>query len=231
MISGPVLTVDFCGDCEELDVDEQLTFGRKGDLVIDTDRRLHRILGRFRCVERLWWIDNLGSSIPMKIVDLDNRSAVDVAPETSSPFAFARAKLTFRVGENNFEIDLSQERAILEFEEPHEDLVDLTSPTILVDEVPLTNDQRLLIVALAEQALKDPTPPMPVPASKAAAHRLGWSMSKFNRKLDNVCDKYTKAGVTGLKGDQGGLASDRRRRLVEYTVRQGIVDQADLSLL
>ena len=231
MIRGPVLIVDFCGEREELDVGEQLTFGRNGDLVIDTDRRLHRILGRFRCVARLWWIDNLGSSIPMTVVDLDNRSAVDIAPGTSSPVVFARAKLAFSVGENNFEIELYQDDAILQLPEPDDDLIDLTSPTILAADVPLTNDQRLLIVALAEQALSDPSPPMPVPASKAAAHRLGWSMSKFNRKLDNVCDKYTKAGVAGLKGDQGGLASDRRRRLVEHAVRQSIVDKEDLNLL
>ena len=37
--------------------------------------------------------------------------------------------------------------------------------------------------------------------NREVAARLGWSLTKFNRKLDNVCQKLKKAGVQGLHGD------------------------------
>ncbi|MGJ3403836.1 hypothetical protein [Glutamicibacter sp. Je.9.36] len=52
----------------------------------------------------------------------------------------------------------------------------------------------------------------------AAAARLGWGITKFNLKLDNVCDKLDKAGVAGLRGGPGKLATNRRARLVEHAV-------------
>jgi hypothetical protein len=37
-----------------------------------------------------------------------------------------------------------------------------------------------------------------LPTSAAAAQRLGWSITRFNRKLDNVCDKLDRQGVLWL---------------------------------
>ena len=51
-----------------------------------------------------------------------------------------------------------------------------------------------------------------VPTSGQAAERLGWQLTKFNRKLDNVCDKLDRLGVRGLRGGPGKLASNRRAR-------------------
>ena len=70
-----------------------------------------------------------------------------------------------------------------------------------------------------------------LPSSGAAAERLGWTMSRFNRKLDNVCDKLDRMGVQGLRGGVGKLASNRRARLVEYAVSSQLVTRSDLSLL
>ena len=68
-------------------------------------------------------------------------------------------------------------------------------------------------------------------SSSAAAARLGWTISKFNRKLDNVCDKLDRMGVQGLRGGPGKLATNRRARLVEYAVTSQVVTRADLPLL
>ena len=65
----------------------------------------------------------------------------------------------------------------------------------------------------------------------AAAERLGWTMSRFNRKLDNVCDKLDRLGVRGLRGGPGKLASNRRARLVEHAVFSRLVTSEDLPLL
>jgi hypothetical protein len=101
-----------------------------------------------------------------------------------------------------------------------------------VDTIPLTTTQRQLIVALAEDVLTNRLPGRGrVPSSADAATRLGWPISTFNRKLDNVCDKLDKIGVPGLKGGRGNLATNRRARLVEYAVATRLVSKDDLVLL
>ncbi|HHX86438.1 MAG TPA: hypothetical protein GX694_14185, partial [Actinomycetales bacterium] len=68
-------------------------------------------------------------------------------------------------------------------------------------------------------------------ATADAAARLGWAVTKFNRKLDNVCEKFSRVGVRGLRGSEGNMASNRRARLVEYAVAAGVVTADDLPLL
>ena len=70
-----------------------------------------------------------------------------------------------------------------------------------------------------------------LPSSAEAAERLGWTITKFNRKLDNVCQKLQRLGVRGLHGGPDRLASNRRTRLIEYAVATRLVTRADLALL
>jgi hypothetical protein len=63
------------------------------------------------------------------------------------------------------------------------------------------------------------------------AARLGWTLAKFNRKLDHLCVKLARAGVAGVHGDLGQLATDRRRVLVEHALEVGLVGPQDLVLL
>ena len=70
-----------------------------------------------------------------------------------------------------------------------------------------------------------------IPSSNQAAERLGWTLTKFNRKLDNVCEKLARIGVSGLVGASGQSASSRRVRLVEYAVATRLITDADLVLL
>jgi hypothetical protein len=98
--------------------------------------------------------------------------------------------------------------------------------------VTLTRTQRQLVLALAEGVLTQSVPGRgAIPASAEAAKRLGWSMTTFNRKLDNVCDKLDKLGVPGLRGGPGRLATGRRARLVEYAIASHLVSVDDLRLL
>ena len=56
----------------------------------------------------------------------------------------------------------------------------------------MTPDQLLLVLALAEPSLLgDGRCSSVVPASSEAARRLGWTITKFNRKLDNVYCRIT----------------------------------------
>ena len=70
-----------------------------------------------------------------------------------------------------------------------------------------------------------------IPSSAAAAERLGWTLTRFNRKLDNVCQKLADAGTRGLHGGVGKLATNRKARLVEHALSTKLVTEGDLALL
>ncbi len=72
---------------------------------------------------------------------------------------------------------------------------------------------------------------MDIPSSSQAARRLGWPLTTFNRKLDNVADKLDRIGVKGLRGGPDSRATKRRARLVEYAVTSQLVRNDDLYLL
>jgi len=98
--------------------------------------------------------------------------------------------------------------------------------------VPLTISQKLLILALAEPLLRrEGTGMSELPSSAGAAERLGWTLTRFNRKLDNVCDKLDRQGVPGLRGGVSSSATNRRVRLVEHAIASRLVTREDLELL
>ncbi len=103
--------------------------------------------------------------------------------------------------------------------------------TVNAVDLPMTDSQLALVLALAEPSLRNPTANQSIPPSKEAAARLGWSITTFNRKLDNVCDKLAKAGVRGVKASGSDPAHNRRERLVEYSITSGLVIEAMLDLL
>lgn len=87
-------------------------------------------------------------------------------------------------------------------------------------------------VALAEPLLRrEGTGMSAIPSSTQAAARLGWTVTRFNRKLDNVCEKFDRIGVPGMRGGARGSATNRRARLVEHVIASRLVDRADLALL
>jgi hypothetical protein len=93
-----------------------------------------------------------------------------------------------------------------------------------IGRVVMTPDQLRLVLALAEPALRGTgRAGSTLPSSGEAAQRLGWKTTKFNRKLDNVCQKLAAQGVRGLHGEPGRLASNRRARLVEYALAVRLV--------
>ena len=56
-------------------------------------------------------------------------------------------------------------------------------------------------------------------------------MTRFNRKLDNVCQKLADAGTRGLHGGVGRVASNRKARLVEHALSTKLVVEEDLGLI
>ncbi len=224
---SPPLVVEFVGEVYELQPGQTLEFGRGAELDIDDNRYLHRKLGRFEHQAGFWFLVNIGRSLHISILDNETHSQATVAPGRELALTFESATVRFRAGRSTYELTVRGGSPISR----QPDNSDETFDTITMSNIPLTPDQRLLIISLAEPTLRDPAGGLKIPPSRQAAARLGWPVTKFNRKLDNVCDKLTKAGIGGLHGSPGDLATNRRKILVELSIQGGLVTPDDLKLI
>ena len=226
-MASQALTIDFVGELHVLSPDDTLEFGRGAELDVDDNPFLHRRVGRFEFRSGLWFLSNIGRSIHLVVVDSETLSQATVAPGREIALTFFPATVRFRAGRSTYEILVEADGTGADLAiQPSESL-----DTVTASNIPLTPSQRLLIVSLAEPTLREPTAGLQIPANKQAAARLHWPITKFNRKLDNVCAKLTKAGVAGLHGAPGNLAANRRRALVEFALQSGLVTSDDLALI
>src|SRR6185312_8489933 len=209
--------------------DEQgFTIGREGDLEIDDNPYLHRRFLTVACYDDIWWLSNVGSRLSATIADSTGGLQAWVAPGARIPLVFGQTNIVFTAGPTTYEFSVHLTKPAFRQEWSADDGDGQTT----IGPVVLTEAQRALVVALAEPMLRrDGTGLSSIPTSAKAAQRLGWPLTKFNRKLDNVCDKLDKSGVAGLRGGAGKLATNRRARLVEHAVTSHLVVPADLPLL
>lgn len=220
------LIIDFCGEIRELGEDDELTIGRSADLQIDDNPFLHRRFLHFARREGLWWVSNVGSQLTATVADRDGLFQAWLAPDARLPLVFNSTVVWFTAGPTAYEV-------LLDIDPPCYETPAGTAPSdgaSTVGRLSLTPDQKLLILALAEPALRHGRRGE-VPSSAVAAARLGWTQTKFNRKLDNVCEKLARQGAKGLHGSSDKLASSRRTRLVEYALAARIVIRDELPLL
>ncbi len=222
------LTVDFAGEIFTVTPGQEFTIGRDGDLAIDDNPYLHRIFLTMTHREGLWWVTNVGSRLAAHLTDGSGIMRSALAPGARSPLVFPQSLLTFTAGSTAYEIILvvaAHEYVAQTHRLPAGGDTTIT-PTAFTD------GQLVAILALAEPLLKRVgTGAAEVPTAVAAARRLGWTQTRFNRKLDNVCDKLMVAGVSGLRGEVGATAANRRLALVEYAVSTLLVTREDLPLL
>jgi hypothetical protein len=220
--------VDFCGETFRLRDNAALVIGREGDVVIDDNPYLHRRLLELTRHEGMVWIANVGASTTVTMSDVDGLLQSWLSPGARVPLVFPQTVLWFTAGPTTYELDVFVPDAPF-----------VTSPDVeagdgatTIGRVSFTPDQRLLVVALAEDILRRGNRGAgAIPPSAQAARRLGWTITKFNRKLDNVCEKLARMGVRGLVSDDRGSASNRRSRLVEYTLAARLVTTDDLAWL
>ncbi|HEX4728470.1 MAG TPA: hypothetical protein VH298_11780, partial [Jatrophihabitans sp.] len=151
-----------------------------------------------------------------------------LSPGARLPLIFNRTVVWFTAGPTSYDFDITVDESLY---------VPVTLATEQVGETTIgrmtfTPDQKLLIVVLCENVLRrGGRGTGTIPSSADAAHRLGWTLTKFNRKLDNVCQKLSRSGIRGMHGDAERLATSRRARLVEYAMAARLVSEADLALL
>lgn len=223
------LSVDFCGELFAVPHDRPWIIGRKADLSLDEDNPyLHRRFLQFHRTDGYWWLSNIGTIISANVADTASRAHTWLAPGAAVPVTFAQTIVVFSAGPTTYELTIQLEDAPFSTWSAQTNQTGVT--TIGVPS--LTVSQHLLILALAEPALRrQGQGAIQIPPSAAAAKRLGWTQTRFNRKLDNVCDRLTKHGVRGLHGGPGQLTSDRRTRLVEFSLATGLITAEQLPLL
>lgn len=221
-------TVEFCGEVTTVPHGTTLTIGRDADLVVDDNPFLHRSFLHLSARDGLWFLTNVGSQLSATVSDADGRMEAFLAPGATIPLVFGVTHVAFTAGPTAYDLTITTPAATYVPPPP----IDVDTGATTIGKVGLTRDQRLLLVALAEPRLRgDGKAAVMLPSSSTAARRLGWTTTKFNRKLDNVCDKLSKLGVRGLRGDVAEYASNRRSRLVEYAVATRMVTRDDLAAL
>lgn len=232
------LTVDLAGEIVELmpptldgDGPLQTTFGRVADIEVDTNRYLHRRVGAFRWRRGGWWLHNLGSAIVLEVADLASASRVSVAPGAAVPLSFARSIVRFQAGPSTYELLLNQSVLTAPTDTWADDDDDEDDePTVTSSSVPLNTEQRLLLAGLAQRRLRDPGAPVSsLATNREVTEHLGWTKTKFDRKLDNLCVKFANRGVPGLVGGQGSTAALRRERLIDHVLVVGLIGPDDLG--
>lgn len=221
------LKVEFCGEWFDADPSEPFTIGREGDLAVDDNPYLHRQFLTISYQDDMWWLTNTGSRLSATVSDSEGNMQAWLAPGARLPLVFARTSVLFTAGPTTYEVGIVGQSPTFDSATPEHTQVGETT----IGPVTMTESQKLLVLALSESVLRGRGSSASIPASAQAAERLGWSITKFNRKLDNVCDKLSRHGVRGLRGGQQQLAVNRRARLVEHAVASRLVTTADLEAL
>lgn len=225
----PGVVVEFCGEEFHPDPDAVFVIGRDGDLVVDDDNTfLHRHFLGISRADGLWWLENLGSLLSATVADADGTLQAWLAPGARLPLVFPRTVVWFTAGPTTYEFEVATESAHYR---PFPVALEPSGQETL-GPLALTGEQKLLLVGLCENLLlRRRTGAGAIPASAEVARRLGWPVTKFNRKLDAVCEKFSDAGVRGLRGGVAGAASSRKARLAEYAMASRLVGPEDLDLL
>lgn len=222
------MIVDFCGERHEVAKGASFTIGRDADLVIDDNPFLHRRFLQLYDSDNLWWMANVGSQLAATVADDGGTVQAWLAPGARIPIVFAKCSVWFTAGATTYELDIycsDPPFSVVALEEP-----EIGSTTR--GRTTLNSEQRMLLLALAEPMLRRRVRgAVNAPSSAQAAARLGWTVTKFNRKLDYLCQKLERLGVRGLHGGPERLAVDRKSRLVEYALAARLVRAEDLDLL
>ncbi len=222
------LHVEYCGEWFQVASTDEFSIGRDADLTIDDNPFLHRrLLSISRTPDGIWLLANVGSRLAVTVTDGAGRLQSWLAPGARLPLVFGRTSAVFTAGPTTYEVSIYSAEPV--YAETHPSTA---GGTTTLGDVKLTVSQKQLILALAEpMLLREGSGIGEIPTSSAAAARLGWNRTRFNRKLDNVCDKLDRIGVQGMRGGVRSYATNRRVRMVEYAISARLVTRADLPLL
>lgn len=95
------LIVEFAGETHP--VNDRLTFGRAGELELDSNPHLHRLVGEFVHREGRWWLRNLGSRLFLTVTASDG-TRVDLAPGGQHLVTAPSGTVRVSVGQARYEL-------------------------------------------------------------------------------------------------------------------------------
>ncbi len=205
--------------------DAPFTFGRSPDCSLQltvSDRSIPRVAGRISWSGQTWELKNVSTSRPLYIVD-------NVGLKRTLPVGDVAAIRPGRtrvlvVGAQTHEISVAiDEVADTEHSIAVPTASDASEETTMP---PITRNERIALVALAEGYLLPYPRYDPAPRTYgAAAERLGVPEATVRKRVENVRNKLIASGVFQIE------ASDARAGLVEFVLATQLVRSADLALL
>lgn len=197
--------------------ERQLSFGRTTELQLDPDNGyLHRTAGRFRLIDDVWWLENRGSRLRLKMMSSDG-SVIDLHAGASSPILGRSGIVSLVAGPTRYEIGYW-------LESQDEPLAVETTGTIAVGAdtatygTALTPRELDFVVALASNRLTGRGGAVPSQADIADI----WGVSK--KTVDNTMQR-----LRAKLRNRDVRFIDTTEMLVEYLVAQGYVTISDLE--
>jgi hypothetical protein len=207
-----------------------LSFGRDADITVDgANAYMHRRVGSFLHHDGAWWVRNDGRTSEILVVT-NSGTRIILDPGASQVLSGTSGLVRFPAGGLSYEIEYAMDRTA---GPPTTVTAELArGETLEFGALRLNDEQRRMLAALAEPQLRDPAADgHHMPTNAEIAHRLGWSLRKFDRKLDYICRRLDEQGVRGVRGRQGDQATDRRRVVVDHVVRTGLISAEDLTAI
>ena len=241
---GPLCVVGTRGTARRrVEPGTPLSIGRHADVILSNDPYLHRRAVEITVFDDHVELANVGSSLRVTLVHERTRSVTQLEPGGRCALFEGRTTMSIRTVDREHELEISVRLPGVRAPETRE------VPAVVPGKDTrrprtLTDDQRLLLVALAEPLLLDPTRTLAdLPSNREVADRLGIGAG-FNGRLDRLCAAVAKLGVDGL----GPVVSDdpflddldadrprknrrRRERLVEWALENNVVTFDDLDRL
>lgn len=221
------VSIEFCGEWFTPSKEEPFIIGREGPMRIDDNPYLHRHFLEISYHDGLWWITNIGSRLSATLADATGSTQAYLQPGARLPLVYDVTSLMFTAGPTTYDMAIHNDEP--SYKPTHMSIE--ADGTQTIGPVNITPSQRLLILALAEPVLLGTGTTSSIPSSADAAARLGWPLTRFNRKLDHVCERLTRYGVRGLHGGPDKIATNRRARLVEHAVSTRLVTSEELFML
>jgi hypothetical protein len=239
------MELEFCGERRRVG-SGGFRLGARADLNLDDPPALPDELLELRGADGLWYLRQTAGGAVVTLREASGAWGASLRVGRAVPVVFARQLLTIAADRGHYEVEVHLSNPVFlprdggpgsagPLDMPYGMVWRGAGPegtaTERVD-VRLTREQRLLLTVLCAPVLRDgPGALSEIPSSVQAAQLLVWAVTKFNRKLDAVCAKLGRAGVSGLHGGARRPALNRRTRLVQTAVEQGVVTVEDLQWL
>jgi hypothetical protein len=206
-----------------------LTFGRRGDFVLDpVDRQLHRDLGELHVDADRVVLKNVGRALVLHVrhPTIDRGGVVPLHPGTNMELRSdlveigVEARSSYVVG---VRLDPGGARRPIDMAAPTD------ADTVLAGEgVRLTPRERQVLALLCESRLRTGGQSGSVPSNRVVADRLVVRERTVEAFVSAIFSKFVADGVRELAYDATEPVAARRLRLVELAVRLQVVTVEDL---